>query len=174
MARRQDGVSAPEPRAGRMATSARMTLGQESWPAMRKAITAALEGDLIRGSRRARPSGVRRRISTPAGSTRAITGIIVRATRLRERGCARRFELSRARILEPSWNLCWTITAKGAEGAPRKNSEYNWLLGGRTRARTWDPLIKSQLLYQLSYAPGPGPERAFARRRRLAKRLRNV
>src|SRR5882757_3523463 len=29
--------------------------------------------------------------------------------------------------------------------------------GGRTRARTWDPLIKSQLLYQLSYAPGtPG------------------
>jgi hypothetical protein len=27
------------------------------------------------------------------------------------------------------------------------------LLGGRTRARTWDPLIKSQLLYQLSYAP---------------------
>jgi hypothetical protein len=24
--------------------------------------------------------------------------------------------------------------------------------GGRTRARTWDPLIKSQLLYQLSYA----------------------
>ena len=28
------------------------------------------------------------------------------------------------------------------------------LFGGRTRARTWDPLIKSQLLYQLSYAPG--------------------
>ncbi len=28
-------------------------------------------------------------------------------------------------------------------------------VGGRTRARTWDPLIKSQLLYQLSYAPGP-------------------
>src|SRR3546814_14982380 len=25
--------------------------------------------------------------------------------------------------------------------------------GGRTSARTWDPLIKSQLLYQLSYAP---------------------
>jgi hypothetical protein len=33
------------------------------------------------------------------------------------------------------------------------------MLGGRTRARTWDPLIKSQLLYQLSYAPGPGPEK---------------
>jgi hypothetical protein len=27
--------------------------------------------------------------------------------------------------------------------------------GGRTRTRTWDPLIKSQLLYQLSYAPEP-------------------
>jgi hypothetical protein len=47
-------------------------------------------------------------------------------------------------------------------------------LGGRTRARTWDPLIKSQLLYQLSYAPGTGPEKAFARRRRLAKQPPNV
>ncbi len=28
--------------------------------------------------------------------------------------------------------------------------------GGRTRIRTLDPLIKSQLLYQLSYAPNPG------------------
>jgi hypothetical protein len=27
------------------------------------------------------------------------------------------------------------------------------LTGGRTRTRTLDPLIKSQLLYQLSYAP---------------------
>ena len=26
-------------------------------------------------------------------------------------------------------------------------------IGGRTRTRTVDPLIKSQLLYQLSYAP---------------------
>ena len=26
--------------------------------------------------------------------------------------------------------------------------------GGRSRDRTCDPLIKSQLLYQLSYAPG--------------------
>jgi hypothetical protein len=32
----------------------------------------------------------------------------------------------------------------------RKPSEIN---GGRTRIRTLDPLIKSQLLYQLSYAP---------------------
>jgi hypothetical protein len=32
------------------------------------------------------------------------------------------------------------------------------LNGGRTRARTWDPMIKSHLLYQLSYAPGTGRE----------------
>jgi hypothetical protein len=30
----------------------------------------------------------------------------------------------------------------------------NEINGGRTRTRTLDPLIKSQLLYQLSYAPG--------------------
>jgi hypothetical protein len=41
--------------------------------------------------------------------------------------------------------------------------------GGRTRARTWDPLIKSQLLYQLSYAPGT-IRKSLAGRRRLAKR----
>jgi hypothetical protein len=29
------------------------------------------------------------------------------------------------------------------------------MIGGRTRTRTLDPLIKSQLLYQLSYAPQP-------------------
>jgi hypothetical protein len=29
-------------------------------------------------------------------------------------------------------------------------------VGGRTRTRTLDPLIKSQLLYQLSYAPTQG------------------
>jgi hypothetical protein len=33
--------------------------------------------------------------------------------------------------------------------------------GGRTRARTWDPLIKSQLLYQLSYAPGTSGGRSL-------------
>jgi hypothetical protein len=39
--------------------------------------------------------------------------------------------------------------------------------GGRSRTRTYDPLIKSQLLYQLSYAPGPknrgDPERSKPR-----------
>ncbi len=34
-----------------------------------------------------------------------------------------------------------------------KNPDQDWpgLFGAPTRARTWDPLIKSQLLYQLSY-----------------------
>jgi hypothetical protein len=33
---------------------------------------------------------------------------------------------------------------------PRQPLDF---IGGRSRARTYDPLIKSQLLYQLSYAP---------------------
>ena len=50
---------------------------------------------------------------------------------------------------------------------------FNYLIlrgnfGGRTRARTWDPLIKSQLLYQLSYAPGL-PERFASGGGRVAK-----
>src|SRR5687768_18580592 len=36
---------------------------------------------------------------------------------------------------------------------------WAWEDGGRTRARTWDPLIKSQLLYQLSYASAPVGQR---------------
>ena len=36
-----------------------------------------------------------------------------------------------------------------AEPEPPKGA----MAGGRTRTRTLDPLIKSQLLYQLSYAP---------------------
>src|SRR5438132_957834 len=52
------------------------------------------------------------------------------------------------------------MKANGADLAPKVID----LLGGRTRTRTWDPLIKSQLLYQLSYAPempaAGGPTRA--------------
>jgi hypothetical protein len=33
----------------------------------------------------------------------------------------------------------------------------SWKIGGRSRTRTYDPLIKSQLLYHLSYAPGQRP-----------------
>ena len=32
-------------------------------------------------------------------------------------------------------------------------------IGGRSRTRTYGPLIKSQLLYQLSYAPAIGRHR---------------
>jgi hypothetical protein len=35
----------------------------------------------------------------------------------------------------------------------RDLAEVREKIGGRTRTRTLDPLIKSQLLYQLSYAP---------------------
>jgi hypothetical protein len=31
--------------------------------------------------------------------------------------------------------------------------DFIGLIGGRSRTRTYDPLIKSQLLYHLSYAP---------------------
>jgi hypothetical protein len=48
----------------------------------------------------------------------------------------------------------------GAINAKRlKKVPTHGLGGGRTRARTWDPMIKSHLLYQLSYAPGTGPEK---------------
>ena len=45
--------------------------------------------------------------------------------------------------------------------------------GGRTRTRTLDPLIKSQLLYQLSYAPGADKASAQAGRA-VAKRRSSV
>ncbi len=53
--------------------------------------------------------------------------------------------------------------------AVRKSLEVPGVDGGRTRTRTWDPLIKSQLLYQLSYAPGSPWAGTRARRRRVAK-----
>src|SRR5262249_23985633 len=45
---------------------------------------------------------------------------------------------------------------------------------GRTRTRTWDPLIKSQLLYQLSYAPEMPPRCAPQGLRPVAKRVPTV
>src|SRR6202171_3512723 len=56
-----------------------------------------------------------------------------------------------------------TKSGKQVAGNPRRSALFgvDWrkgglrrLDGGRTRARTWDPMIKSHLLYQLSYAPG--------------------
>ena len=46
--------------------------------------------------------------------------------------------------------LAAVMIAEAAASRSRPGCEIN---GGRTRARTLDPLIKSQLLYQLSYAP---------------------
>ncbi len=43
------------------------------------------------------------------------------------------------------------VTAHGP--ADRKPRPADPVSGGRTRTRTLDKLIKSQLLYQLSYAP---------------------
>jgi hypothetical protein len=58
--------------------------------------------------------------------------------------------------------------------SPKKfRLNFNRLNGGRTRTRTWDPLIKSQLLYQLSYAPGL-LRLVIAKRRGLAKAIATV
>ena len=50
--------------------------------------------------------------------------------------------------------------------APISRSLFASGNGGRSRARTCDPLIKSQLLYQLSYAPDASgcPEKRNPRR----------
>jgi hypothetical protein len=50
------------------------------------------------------------------------------------------------------------MTIKMLQSVQRRNGKKRrHINGGRTRTRTLDPLIKSQLLYQLSYAPGlPG------------------
>ncbi len=62
-------------------------------------------------------------------------------------------------------DMAVTVRATSREGSSRKSrQDYRLPLaidllskkaldGGRTQARTVDPLIKSQLLYQLSYAP---------------------
>ena len=43
-----------------------------------------------------------------------------------------------------------TAVLRFAFDLPKKWPKFLILFGGRTRTRTWDPLIKSQLLYQLS------------------------
>src|SRR5262249_43655393 len=51
---------------------------------------------------------------------------------------------------------CWVIAE---QQQLRAFAAKSLIYGGRTRTRTWDPLIKSQLLYQLSYAPPRGKAR---------------
>src|SRR6266516_389176 len=77
------------------------------------------------------------------------------------------------RYARNQWNLFGTFPRlRRDQRHCRKNfgCDSRGLAGGRTRTRTLDPLIKSQLLYQLSYAPGPGNPAKIARRRRVAKR----
>jgi hypothetical protein len=57
--------------------------------------------------------------------------------------------------VEPIWSLILSSRLLAQTGlcfCLSKHLIFKWKGGGRTRARTWDPLIKSQLLYQLSYA----------------------
>src|ERR1700716_1219174 len=60
------------------------------------------------------------------------------------------------------WNLFGTFEENRHKSGSRRRDKNTVFSedrgGGRTRARTWDPMIKSHLLYQLSYAPGTGPE----------------
>jgi hypothetical protein len=56
---------------------------------------------------------------------------------------------------------CQTVPGESAKPIYPENTGFEFseqcleFSGGRSRTRTYDPLIKSQLLYQLSYAPGP-------------------
>ena len=45
------------------------------------------------------------------------------------------------------------VSTRGRSGPASPSNQPGAFDGGRTQARTVDPLIKSQLLYQLSYAP---------------------
>jgi hypothetical protein len=63
----------------------------------------------------------------------------------------------RAVATEATLPIRCLVTVRSPKG--ECDALYNLLIllpefGGRTRIRTLDPLIKSQLLYQLSYAPG--------------------
>ena len=55
-------------------------------------------------------------------------------------------DAAKMRIPQTSWGVLAPMMS-----VPHRSEKA---CGGRTRTRTLDPLIKSQLLYQLSYAPG--------------------
>ena len=50
----------------------------------------------------------------------------------------------------PIWNQIWNQTAPKSQIGHSGDSEVPDSIGGPSRTRTLDPLIKSQLLYQLS------------------------
>ena len=50
----------------------------------------------------------------------------------------------------PIWNQIWNQTAPKSQIGHPGDAEVPDKIGGPSRTRTLDPLIKSQLLYQLS------------------------
>ena len=166
-ARRDPGRRAAQGRARRRTEAQPDHPDQQRWQAvdigrlprlMGQGVQAGWRGrrDVSRPARHcghaARPGRKRPRPrSRPSPGTRcASVHAILDTHYLEPRSCARRERDPKARkgnkISQLTSQLVWDVLCEEGE----KPSEIN---GGRTRARTWDPLIKSQLLYQLSYAP---------------------
>ena len=61
------------------------------------------------------------------------------------------------RTLEPSWNLSPRPFKLGGVASEKSTNYFKQLNGGRTRTRTLDPLIKSQLLPKLNSREGDLP-----------------
>ncbi len=53
-------------------------------------------------------------------------------------------------VCKQLYAMVYTVTSKKALVTAGEEGILNLKLGGPCRARTYDPLIKSQLLYQLS------------------------
>jgi hypothetical protein len=70
-----------------------------------------------------------------------------------------KFEPATRLVLALGGHIAYAITyatgfeQKGTCLGTGNTLKMQGIFGGRTRTRTLDPLIKSQLLYQLSYAP---------------------
>src|ERR1019366_4751434 len=67
-------------------------------------------------------------------------------------------------------SIYFGVTFGGAKSVPKQNgalvsssevTDFARELGGRTRARTWDPMIKSHLLYQRRPSPSSGSHGRF-------------
>jgi hypothetical protein len=62
----------------------------------------------------------------------------------------RRLRYTRGVLLEPLWNLLQGLYTAWPGSLNKDGYVFSKLSGGRTRTRTLDPLIKSQLLYGIS------------------------
>src|SRR5262245_43543091 len=103
-------------------------------------------------------SAVRASHTRPTGNWEAPLGDFVTTSAAAKRGV----QIPSKRVL----NVPASAFSQNGEASDSKG----FVDGGRTRARTWDPLIKSQLLYQLSYAPGKTSGKGPRRRGAVAKR----